>query len=89
MAVFMYKELTRNLEIVKTSVWVLPNIWRQVRNTKIDTNVFNKTLLNAEKCQGYSFTAFTVSELLRKNQWDGVKLPIDIDEIMKLMTLMK
>ena len=45
-----------------TPVWVLPNIWRlgQVRDTKFGTSVFNKMLLNATKCQGYSFYRFWV-----------------------------
>ena len=62
---FDYKGLTRNLEIVNTPVWVLPSILRlgQVRDTEFGTNVSNKMLLNAPKCQGYS--AFTVFELLR------------------------
>ena len=53
----MYPWLKRNLEIGNTSVWVLSNIWRlgRVRNTKFGTNVSNKMLLNAAKCQGYSF----------------------------------
>ena len=56
-----------------TRVWVLPNIWSlgQVKNTKFGTNAFSKMLLNATKCQVYSFT---VSELLRENH-QGVKLP--------------
>ena len=49
-----------------------------VRDTKFGTNVSNKMLLNAAKCQ---VTSFTVSELLRKTNsgggWGGggVKLP--------------
>ena len=67
----MYPWLKRNLEIGNTSVWVLSNIWRlgRVRNTKFGTNVSNKMLLNAAKCQGYSF--FFVSELLRENKQGG------------------
>ena len=44
-----------------TSVWVLPDIWGlgRVRDTKVGTNV-NKKLLNAAKCQGYSFYGFWV-----------------------------
>ena len=50
-----YKGFTRNPE-----TWVLPNIWRlgRVKNTKFSTNVSNKMLLNAAKCQGYSFYRF-------------------------------
>ena len=53
-------------EIGNTPIWVLPNIWRlgQVKNIKFGTNISNKMLLNAAKCQ---VTAFTVSELLREN----------------------
>ena len=59
---FFYKGLTRTPEIGNTPVWVLPNIWRleQVRDTKIDTNVSNKMLLNAAKCQSYNFCRFWV-----------------------------
>ena len=41
-------DLTRNLEIGNTPIWVLSNIWRlvQVRDTKFDINVFNEKLLN-------------------------------------------
>ena len=73
MIVFFYKGLTRNPEIRNTLLWVLPNFWRpgQVgdRDAKFCTNVSNKMLLNAVKCQ---------SCILSKNQW-GVKLlkPID------------
>ena len=42
--IYFYKGLTRNSEIGNTSVWVLPN----------------KILLNATKCQGYSFYRFWV-----------------------------
>ena len=57
MTVFFYKGLTRTPEIGNTPVWVRPNIWRLgwVRDTKFYTNVSNKMLLNAAKCQGYSF----------------------------------
>ena len=57
-----YKGLTRNPEIGNSPVWVLLNIWRlgQVRNTKFCTNISNKILLNAAKCQGCSFYYFWV-----------------------------
>ena len=57
-----YKRLTRNLVIGHTPVWVLHNIWRlwQVRNAKFCTNVSNKALSNASKCQCYSFYRFWV-----------------------------
>ena len=57
MAILLYKGLTRDPEIENTTVRVLPNIWRlgQVGDTKFDTNVSNKILLNAAKYQGCSF----------------------------------
>ena len=74
---FIYQGLTRNPEIGNTSVWVFPNIWRlgQVSDTKFNTNASNEILLNAAKCQVLNYkckiTAFTVSELLWKNQKEG------------------
>ena len=57
MTIFVYKRLTRNLEIKNTPFWVLLNIWRleRVRDIKFGMNVFNKMLLNAAKCQGYLY----------------------------------
>ena len=51
-----------NSEIGNNPAWVLPNIWRlgQVRDTKFSTNISNKMLLNATKCQVYSFYYFWV-----------------------------
>ena len=75
MTISFYKGLTRNPEIENTIVWVLPNIWRlgQVRNTKFGTNISNKMLLDAAKCQGYRFY---ISELSRENKpTEGLKLP--------------
>ena len=74
MAIFFYSGLTRNPEIGNTPVWVLPNIWRlgQVRNIKFDTNVSNKMLLNAAKCQGYSFYCFWV---IKGKPTGGIKFP--------------
>ena len=62
MTIFFYKGLTRNLEIANTPVWVFLNIWRlgQVEDTKFDTNVSNKMLLNGAKFQGHSFYHFWV-----------------------------
>ena len=56
MAIFIYKELKSKI-IGNIPIWVLPNNWRlkQVRNTKFGTNVSKKMLLNAAKCQGYTF----------------------------------
>ena len=72
--ILVYKGLTRYVEIVNTPAWVLHNIWRlgQVRDTEFGTNVSNKMLLTAPKCQGYS--AFTVFELLRENQLEVGKI---------------
>ena len=60
MTIYFYKGLTRNPEIGNTPVRVLPDIWRlgRVRDTKFSTDVSNKMLLNAAKCQGYSFDHF-------------------------------
>ena len=60
--ILFYKGLTRNPEIGNTPVWVLSNIWRlrQVMDTKFDTNVSNKILLNAAKFQGYNSYHFWV-----------------------------
>ena len=60
MTIFFYKGLTRNPEIVNTPVCVSCNIWKLGRNrdAKFGTNVFNKMLLNAANCQGYSFYHF-------------------------------
>ena len=62
MTIFVYKGLTRNPEIGNIPVWVLPSIYRLslVGDTKFSTNVSNEKLLNATKCQGYSFYRFWV-----------------------------
>ena len=62
MTIFSYKRLPKNPEIGNTLVWLLSNIWRlgQVRDTKLGTNVFKEKLLNAAKCQGYSYYGFWV-----------------------------
>ena len=69
-----YKGLTRNLETENTPAWVLPNIWRlgRVRDTIFGTYVSNKMLLNAAKCQGYSFSRLWFI----KGKPTGVKLPL-------------
>ena len=74
MTIFFYKGLTRNPEIRNTSIWVSPNIRRlgQVRDTKFRTNVSNKILLKATKCQGYSFNHFWV---IKRKPTGRVKLP--------------
>ena len=75
MTIFFHKGLTRNPQIRNICVWVLPNIWRlgRVRNTKFDTNISNKMLLNTAKCQGYSFYRFWV--IKGKPIGGEVKLP--------------
>ena len=62
MTIYFYKGFTRYPKIGNTHVWVLPNIWRlrRVRDTSFGTDVSNKMLLNAAKCQGYSFYRFWV-----------------------------
>ena len=62
MSIYFYKGLTRNLEIENVPAWVFPDIWRlgRVRNTKFETDISTKLLLNAAKCQGYSFYRFWV-----------------------------
>ena len=62
MTIFFYERLTRNPEVGNTPVWILPNIWRLdwVMNTKLDTKVSNRMLLNAAKFQDYNFYCFWV-----------------------------
>ena len=57
MTISFYKGLTRNPEIGNTPVSVLSNNWKlgRARNAKFGTKVSNKMVLNAAKCQGYSF----------------------------------
>ena len=76
MITYFYKRLTTNLEIGNTPVRVLPNIWRlgRVKDTKYGTNVSNEMLLNATKCQGYSFYRFLVIKGKPAGGW-GIKLP--------------
>ena len=54
--------MTKNPEIGNKSVWVLPSIWRAgwVRRTEFGMDALNEMLLNAAKCQGYSFYCFSV-----------------------------
>ena len=54
--------LTENPEIGSIPIWVLPSTWRlrRVSDTKFGTNVSDEVLLNAAKCQGYSFYRFWV-----------------------------
>ena len=62
MTIFLYKGLTRNLEIRNTPIWVLPNIWRLggVRDTKFGMTVSNEMLLNVAKWQGCIFYRFWI-----------------------------
>ena len=71
MTIFFYKGLTINPEVQNTTVWVFLNIWRlrRVRNTKFGRNISNKMLLNAAKCQGYSFYRFWVIKGKLSNYW--------------------
>ena len=50
----------RKPEIGNTSVWILSSIWRlsRVKDSKFSMNVSNRKLLNAAKCQVYSFHRF-------------------------------
>ena len=77
--IYFYKWLTRNLKIGNMPVWVSSNTWRLgwVRDTKFDTNVSNEILLNAAKCQGYSFCCFWVinGKPTGRGEGGGVKLP--------------
>ena len=85
MTISFYKVLTRNLEIGNTPVWVFPNIWRleQVRNTKFGTNISNKMLLNAAKCQGLKFYRFWVIE---ENRGSKITLPLTPRNLYQLCT---
>ena len=62
MTIFLYKGLTKNLEIRNTLVWVLPIIWKlgRVGDAKFGTNVTRELLLNAAKYQNLSFYGFWV-----------------------------
>ena len=73
MTIYFYKEMTRNLEIGNTLVWVLHNIWKlgRLMDSKFGRNVPKKMLLNAAKCQSSTIAVF---ESLRENH-QGVKLP--------------
>ena len=76
MIIFIYKGLTRNLEIGNTRFWVFLNIWRRgrVRDTNFGRNVSNKKLLNTAKCQGFNIFRFWAI----KRKPTGVKLPPNI-----------
>ena len=68
LTIFLYKGLTRNLEIGNTTVWVLLNIWRLGRELGIP-NLARMFLI---KCfwmlQNAMVIAFIDPELLRENQ---------------------
>ena len=78
-------------KIGNTPVWLLPNIWRlgQVKDIKFGKTVSNKMLLNAAKCQGYSFYRFWVIKGKPTGRW-GVNLPttqIRVNKIFKKCSL--
>ena len=77
MTIFLYKILTRNLEIWNTPFWDLPNIWRPrpVKDTKFGTYVFNKMLLNAAKCQGYCICRFWIIKGKATEEGGKIMLP--------------
>ena len=83
MTIYFHKGLTRNPEMGNTRFLVLPNILRmgQVRNTKFGTDVSNKMLLNAAKCQGYNVFRFWVFK--RKPTRKGFIVSDHIDEHWK------
>ena len=87
MTIFFYKGLTRNPEIRNTLLCVLPNTWRlgQVGDTKFSTNIFNKLLLNAAKCKGYSCYCFLLRENQQGEGWRGElpPTPIGVKDIEK------
>ena len=75
MTIFFHKGLIRNPEIGNTPVGVSLNIWRLGR-----VGIPNLARMSLIKCYGMlhknaSVTAFTVCELFRENQQEGVKLP--------------
>ena len=70
MKVFIFEGLTINLEIGNAPLWVLPNIWR-LKWYGIPNLVQKKSFWIL---QNVRVIAFTVSELLWKNQL-GIKLP--------------
>ena len=53
MVIFGYKGLSRNPETRNIPVWFLSNIWRleKIKDAKFGTNISNKMLMNAVKCQ--------------------------------------
>ena len=62
MTIFVYRTLTKAPEIGNIPVWVLPSIWRleQIMDTKLDTKVGDKILLNDVKYKDYIFYLFWV-----------------------------
>ena len=53
--IFLYKDLTRNRKYRKSEI---SGDWGQVWDTQFGVNVSNEMLLNAPKCQGYTFYRF-------------------------------
>ena len=75
MIIFIYKGLTRNLEIGNPLVWVSFAQYLElgrVRDTKFGTNVsnVNKMLPNAAKYQGYSYYHFWFI-IVKPKRWRG------------------
>ena len=72
MTIFFMRDWLEIWRLKIPPAWVLPNIWRlgRVRGTIFGPYVSNKRLLNAAKCQGYSFLHFWVI----KGEPTGVKL---------------
>ena len=60
MAVLVYKALIKKSEIIKTLVWVLPNICRLglISDTKLSANILNKKLPNAAKLKLFLFLSY-------------------------------
>ena len=87
---FSDKWLTINPEISKTLDWVLTIIWifGQVMDTKIGTNVSNKMLVNAAKCQGYRFYCFII-KVIKVKPIEGIKLPTSPTHIRVKCQLME
>ena len=60
MTISFYGGLTTNAELRNSpsEFYPISGDWGELRITKFDTNLSNKMLLNAAKCQGYNFYYF-------------------------------
>ena len=89
MTIYFYKGFTRYPKIGNTNVCVLPNIWRlrRVRDTSFGTDVSNKMLLNAAKCQSYSFYLFWVVQRKTKGGGGIIPPPHSLKFILKISFL--